>query len=146
MSHTNQVETMAVVEASAAICDDLTEARDALARAVLDRTVGKWPMWVMSVLAADAAPVRFSRIAERVEGVSQKMLTQTLRQLERDGLITRKVYPQVPPRVEYALTSLGHELLRQVMPVWDWIVGNIARFETARAAYAQHAGEAGGSL
>jgi len=74
-------------------------------------------------------------VLERVEGVSQKVLTQTLRKLERDGLVTRTLYPQVPPRVEYQLTDLGQALLQQVAPVWRWVAENIAAFETARVRF-----------
>ncbi|HEY1550732.1 MAG TPA: helix-turn-helix domain-containing protein, partial [Kofleriaceae bacterium] len=70
-----------------------------------------------------------------VEGISQKVLTQTLRQLERDGLITRTVYPEVPPRVEYELTSLGRALLKRTLPAWNWIVTQVPKLERARAAF-----------
>jgi DNA-binding HxlR family transcriptional regulator len=116
-------------------CEDLTEDQDALARQVLARTFGPWAMWTLHVLFDEAKPLRFSRIAERVEGVSQKVLTQNLRQLERDGLITRTVYAEVPPRVEYALTSLGRALLKRALVVWDWVVTQVPKFERARATY-----------
>ena len=79
--------------------------------------------------------MRFSRVLERVEGISQKVLTQTLRQLERDGLLTRTLYPQVPPRVEYDLTPLGRDLLLQVTPLCRWVTGHIGRFEAARREF-----------
>lgn len=63
------------------------------------------------------------------------MLTQTLRHLERDGLVTRTLYPQVPPRVDYALTPLGGDLLMQLAPLWRWMAGNIEQFEAARETY-----------
>ena len=116
-------------------CDDLSDEQDELARHVLARTFGAWSMWALHVLYAEAKPLRFSRIAERVEGVSQKVLTQTLRALERDGLITRTVFPEVPPRVEYALTSFGRALLVRALPAWNWIVTQVPKIEKARAAY-----------
>jgi len=116
-------------------CDDLTDEQDELARHVLARTFGAWSMWTLHVLYAEAKPLRFSRIAERVEGVSQKVLTQTLRALERDGLITRTIYPEVPPRVEYALTTFGRALLVRALPAWNWIVTQVPKLERARAAY-----------
>lgn len=116
-------------------CDDLTEEQDELARHVLARTFGAWSMWTLHVLYAEAKPLRFSRIAERVEGVSQKVLTQTLRALERDGLITRTVFPEVPPRVEYALTTFGRALLVRALPAWNWIVTQVPKLEQARATY-----------
>lgn len=136
LNYTHQLETMATsLEDSAALCDSLTDAQDNLARELMDKVVGKWALWVLSVLAGSPAPMRFTRVLEQVEGVSQKVLTQTLRQLERDGLVSRKLFAQVPPRVEYALTPLGHDLLAQVMPVWTWIAGNIGRFEQARTRF-----------
>jgi len=118
-------------------CDDLNDDQDALARQVLARACSPWGMWILHVLYDAAAPLRFSRILERVEGVSQKVLTQSLRQLERDGLVTRTVYPEVPPRVEYALTSLGRAVLKRTVPVWNWFVTQVPKLERARAAYDQ---------
>jgi DNA-binding HxlR family transcriptional regulator len=83
-------------------------------RDVLDRIGDKWTVLVLSELA-DAGPRRFTALRNRLAGVSEKMLTQTLRALERDGLVTRTVYPTVPPRVEYELTTLG-ETLRDRSP------------------------------
>lgn len=71
---------------------------------------------------------------ERVEGISQKVLTQTLRSLEADGFVTRKLYPQVPPRVEYQLTALGLDLLRAIRPLWFWILERLPEFERNRTA------------
>jgi len=68
--------------------------------------------------------------------ISQKSLTKTLRQLERGGLVTRVVFAEVPPRVEYRITKLGEELLAQLHPVWLWTVANVKRFEAARSKYA----------
>jgi DNA-binding HxlR family transcriptional regulator len=116
-------------------CDDLSEEQDALARQVLARSLSSWGMWSLHVLYAAAKPMRFSRIRESVEGISQKVLTQTLRQLERDGLITRTVYAEVPPRVEYELTSLGRALLKRTLPAWNWIVTQVPKLERARAAF-----------
>src|ERR1700690_724245 len=89
------------------ICETLTEAEDALTREMVSRISDKWSLWTMSVIAESGQPMRFSRILEHVEGISQKSLTKTLRGLERDGLITRQVFAEVPPRVEYAITFLG---------------------------------------
>lgn len=106
----------------------LTPAEDHLAREVLERITTKWSLSVMRVLAEANGPLRFSRVLERVEGISQKVLTQTLRSLERDGLISRTLYPQVPPRVEYELTALGADLLARVASLWEWIVGRVSEF------------------
>jgi DNA-binding HxlR family transcriptional regulator len=95
----------------------------------------KWSLWTMSVLAAHAEPMRFSRVMEQVEGVSQKSLTKTLRSLERDGLVTREVFAEVPPRVEYAITPLGTEMLDHVAPLWLWVAKAVRRFHDARVAF-----------
>jgi len=113
-------------------CATMTDAQDALVHDLLERVAGKWPLSVLHVLAEAKGPLRFSRVLERVEGISQKVLTQTLRAMERDGLITRKLYPEVPPRVEYEITPLGSELLLEVVKLWRWIVGRLPAFEAAR--------------
>ena len=111
-----------------ALCDELTEAEDARVRELLTRVTDKWSLWTLGILAHDGGPLRFSRVLERVEGISQKSLTKTLRTLEQDALVTRRIYAEVPPRVEYAITSLGIELLKQVKPLWMWVAGNVGRF------------------
>lgn len=118
-----------------AICEKLGPTRDALAREVVTQIADKWTLWTMAVLAEAAAPMRFSRVMEKVEGVSQKSLTTTLRQLERRGLVTRVVFPEVPPRVEYTISPLGVALLEQVHPLWMWTVQNLDKFEKAQRHY-----------
>ncbi len=121
-------------EATAA-CDALTEDEDELTREIVDRLADKWSLWTMSVLAEAGGPIRFSRVMEQVEGVSQKSLTKTLRQLERDGLATREVFAEVPPRVEYTMTPLGREMLEQIWPLWMWVAKSVGRFQAARAKF-----------
>jgi len=116
-------------------CEKLTESEDALTREMVSRVSDKWSLWTLSVVAAPRKPMRFSRIMEQVEGISQKSLTKTLRGLERDGLITRKVFAEVPPRVEYTITSLGSEMLDNVAPLWLWVAKNVRRFQDSRAAF-----------
>ncbi len=111
-----------------------TPVEDQRARDILERVAAKWPLAVMRVLAQANGPLRFSRVLERVVGISQKVLTQTLRSLEQDGLITRTLYPQVPPRVEYQLTPLGGDLLLQLLSLWRWIAARAADFGSARNA------------
>jgi DNA-binding HxlR family transcriptional regulator len=113
--------------------ETLTQAEDRLVRAVLERVTGRWSLSVLRILAEVNGPLRFSRVLERVEGISQKVLTHTLRTLERDGLLTRTLYPQVPPRVEYELTPLGRELMGPVASLWRWIAGRLTDFEAAEA-------------
>ncbi len=101
---------------------------------LIDRVADKWTMLVLEVLT-EHAPLRFSRLADKVTGVSQKMLTQTVRQMERDGLVTRTVYAEVPPRVEYELTPLGLTLGGAFCGVWVWASDNLKAVESARQAF-----------
>src|SRR2546423_981760 len=104
------------------------------AREVLARIGDKWSVYVIHVLG-DAHTLRFSELRGRVEGISQRMLTVTLRGLERDGLVARKVYPEVPPRVEYTLTPLGTTLRQLVRGLVAWSSAHLAEVDAARAAY-----------
>ncbi|MDO5612911.1 MAG: helix-turn-helix domain-containing protein [Paracoccus sp. (in: a-proteobacteria)] len=81
---------------------------------------GKWTMVIIVQLFAAKAPLRFSELERRVEGVNQKMLIQQLKKLEKDGIVTRKVFPEVPPRVEYALTERGFALGPSIEALVDW--------------------------
>ena len=105
---------------------------------LVDETIGRvadrWTLLIIEALE-EAGPTRFSAIGRTLPGISQKMLTQTLRQMEREGLVLRTAYPEVPPRVEYALTDLGHELAEAFCGVWQWAEKNVARIERARADY-----------
>jgi DNA-binding HxlR family transcriptional regulator len=107
---------------------------DALVNETIGRVAEKWTLLVLEALE-EGGTLRFSALGRVVPGISQKMLTQTLRQMEREGLVTRKVYPEVPPRVEYELTPLGHELGEAFCGVWEWAERNLARIENARSAY-----------
>jgi len=122
-------------EEAKAFCETLTAEEDALTREMVARLADKRSLWTMAVLAEADAPLRFSRIIEQVKGVSQKSLTKSLRGLERDGLVTRAVFAEVPSRVEYALTLLGLELLEQVAPLWMWVAGSVGAFYRARRAF-----------
>jgi DNA-binding HxlR family transcriptional regulator len=110
-------------------CETLTEAEDELTREMVSRISDKWSLWTMSVIADLRQPMRFSRIQDRVDGISQKSLTKTLRTLERDGLITRRVFAEVPPRVEYSITALGSEMLDSVAPLWHWVAKSVQRLK-----------------
>ena len=116
-------------------CETLTEVEDALTREMVSRISDKWSLWTMSVIAEHGQPMRFSRIMDQVEGISQKSLTKTLRGLECDGLITREVFAEVPPRVEYTITALGSEMLDNVAPLWLWVAKSVQRFQDCRAAF-----------
>jgi DNA-binding HxlR family transcriptional regulator len=106
----------------------------ALVHDLIDRVADKWTMLILEVLT-EHAPLRFSRLAEKVTGISQKMLTQTVRQMERDGLVTRTVFAEVPPRVEYELTPLGLTLGGAFCGVWVWASDNLQAVEKARQAF-----------
>jgi len=108
--------------------------RDCSIRIVLDRIADKWTVMVMSVLNAQA-PRRFNELRRAIEGISQKMLTQTLRDLERDGLIARTIYPEIPPRVEYALTPLGETLCLPIAELGRWAMANVEAIKVAQKAF-----------
>jgi DNA-binding HxlR family transcriptional regulator len=103
------------------------------ARTVLARVGDKWS--VLIVMALRQGPRRFNDIKRAVGAISQRMLTLTLRSMERDGLVTRKVFPTTPPRVEYELTRLGHSLLGPVDALGQWAVANEAEIARAQARY-----------
>lgn len=105
---------------------------------LLARLGDKWSMLVLVTLArADNHCLRFSELMRQVEGISQRMLTTTLRHLERDGILTRKIYPEVPPRVEYTVTARGREMLIPVQHLVQWIVLEWPEIEKSRAEYDQ---------
>lgn len=91
-------------------------------RIVLDHVTSRWGVLVLVSLAE--AQLRWSELRRRVEGVSDKMLSQTLRTLQEDGLVEREVQPTVPPAVEYSLTDLGQELVARLLPLMEWIAAH----------------------
>jgi DNA-binding HxlR family transcriptional regulator len=107
---------------------------EALVNDLIGRVADKWTMLILEALAAGGT-LRFSRVADAVPGISQKMLTQTLRQMERDGLVLRKIYPVVPPKVEYSLTKLGHGLGEAFCGVWLWAEANLDDITAARRSF-----------
>jgi len=107
---------------------------EALVNEVIGRVADKWTMIVLDVLAENGE-LRFTRIGELAGGISQKMLTQTLRQMERGGLVIRTVHPVVPPKVEYRLTDMGFSLAEAFCGVWTWAEAHLERIETARQAF-----------
>ena len=101
--------------------------------AILQRIGDKWTVLVIGKLGP--GPMRFNELRHAVGGISQKMLTTTLRGLERDGFVTRTVYPTIPPRVDYELTDLGRELLEPVHALGEWARRNTERVNAARARF-----------
>lgn len=102
-------------------------------RGVLDRVGDKWSLMIIGSL--NRGPLRFGALQAVIGGISQRMLTLNLRQLERDGLISRTVYAEVPPRVEYQLTELGHGLLVPALELVNWAADNAPLIEKHREAY-----------
>ena len=99
-------------------------------RKVLDRIADKWTALIIHVLASGTK--RNNELRREISGVSQKMLTQTLRSLENDGLVKRKVYPVVPPMVEYSLTPLGSSLIEPLEAICSWAEKHMPELEAAR--------------
>jgi DNA-binding HxlR family transcriptional regulator len=108
-------------------------AEDCPTRQVLDRIGDKWTTLTIGLLKD--GPKRFSELQRGIVGVSQKMLTQTLRSLERDGLVTRTVYAEVPPRVEYTLTPLGETLCGPIEAIHRWSIEHIEQVTAAQQRY-----------
>lgn len=117
-------------------CSGITE--------VLNRIGDKWS--VLIVMQLRDGPRRFSDLRRGIIGISQRMLTLTLRGLERDGLVTRTLFPTVPPRVDYELTTLGHSLREPVEALGLWAMTNQASIREARAAFDAHAATAVNAL
>ncbi len=105
-------------------------------RAVLDLIADKWTTLVIYLLSGGTK--RYGELQREIDGISQKMLTQTLRNLEQDGLVRRVVYPEVPPRTEYSLTPLGETLRKPLGSLCEWAESHIAEVERARFAAARH--------
>ena len=104
--------------------------RDCPSRRLLDRIGDRWTVLLISAL--EDGPRRFSELLRTVDGISQKMLTQTLRSLEADGLVLRTAHPEIPPRVEYELTALGRSLLEPLGALIDWASAHMGEVSEAR--------------
>lgn len=113
---------------------DIDPRIERLVNELIGRVADKWTMLILELLE-ERGTLRFTEIGRAVEGISQKMLTQTLRQMERDGLLSRTVHPVVPPRVDYALTPLGNSLSAAFCGVWMWAERNLDTVEAARADF-----------
>lgn len=106
---------------------------DNMVRDLLGRIADKWSLVVIDELGEDT--MRFSQLRKKIGGISQKMLTQTLRELEKDGLVDRFVYAEVPPRVEYRLTKMGYSLGATVCGLWEWAAKNSSAINKARSNF-----------
>ena len=107
--------------------------RDCVSRGFFSEIADHWSMLVTGTLAH--GPARYTRLAEAVEGISQRTLTKTVRNLERDGLVARTAYAESPPRVEYRLTALGEALLQRVQELESWLIAVMPDILDARARY-----------
>jgi DNA-binding HxlR family transcriptional regulator len=134
MSPVEPAGAMAKIYAASTPPDDLDPRIEALVNDLIGRVADKWTMLTLEVLA-QKGELRFTRLSDLVEGISQKMLTQTLRHMERDGLVTRTVHPVVPPKVEYKLTQLGMSLGAAFCGVWVWATENLKHVEQARLKF-----------
>lgn len=114
--------------------NDIDPRVERLVNQLIGRVADKWTMLILELLE-EKGTLRFTQIGRAVDGISQKMLTQTLRQMERDGLLTRTVHPVVPPRVDYALTPLGNSLSAAFCGVWVWAERNLDMVEAARVRF-----------
>ena len=111
--------------------------RDCASRTVIEVLATKWTCLLLGALAA--GPRRFGELRRRLDGITQKSLTQTLRNLERDGLVARTVYPTIPPRVDYELTDLGRSVLVFTDGLREWAEEHVGQIREARATYDERA-------
>jgi DNA-binding HxlR family transcriptional regulator len=118
-------------------CQQWDPREDCDVRQILDRIADKWSLLVIALL--DGRSLRFTELRRRIDGVSQRMLTVTLRQLERDGLVLRTVYPVVPPRVDYELTPLGATLHETIEALVRWTEDHQQEIAAARDSYDRRA-------
>lgn len=100
---------------------------------ILSRVGDKWSVLIVMRLSEESK--RFSKLRDQIGGISHKMLSTSLRGLERDGLVARTVHPTIPPQVEYSLTELGHELTEPVLALGDWALRNQSRIHAARTTF-----------
>jgi DNA-binding HxlR family transcriptional regulator len=126
---------MVTVAAAAAASEAGVYSGPCPARELLDRIADKWTTLIIGVLTEIDTPVRFTELRRAIGGISQKMLTQTLRDLERDGLVVRVVFPVIPPRVEYSLTPLGLTLKEPLGALSLWTERHSAEVREAQAAF-----------
>jgi DNA-binding HxlR family transcriptional regulator len=123
---------------NACVPDDVGGGEACTVLEALGRVSGKWSIGVL--METTRGPVRFTELERAITGVSRRMLTLTLRNLERDGLVVRTVHAEVPPRVEYALTATGRSLLPPALALAGWAIEHVPHIESSRAAYESRTG------
>lgn len=132
----NKLNQEELLQYSQTVCDGLRDDDDGLRREVLAHAGSRWSLGVVHTLGVYGR-LRHADIGRRMHGVTQRMLTRTLRQLERDGFVLRHDFDEVPPRVEYELSDTGMEWLLRMVPLWTWIVENADQFREARQSFDQ---------
>jgi len=130
----NELSLEEVIERSRAVCDALSDEDDGLKREVPAHAGNRWSLGIVHALGV-AGTLRHAELAREPEGVTQRMLIRSLRQLERDGLIVRCDHHEVPPRVDCTLTALGRGLLVSMIPLWTWVIENAEAFRDARRRF-----------
>ena len=130
-----------ILRYSQTVCDGLRDDDDGVRREVLAHAGNRWSLGVIHTLGV-YGQLRHAEIGRRMHGITQRMLTRTLRHLERDGLVVRHDFEEVVPHVEYALSETGLKLLVMMVPLWTWIVENVDGFRTSREMFdREHTGE-----
>ncbi len=127
-------EQEALLQFSKKFCEELSNDDENLKREILAHAGNRWSLGVLHILGT-SGPLRYGEIRRYLVGVTQRMLTRTLRHLERDGLISRCDYEEKLPRVVYAITEMGKEMLMQMLPLWSWILTSTDYFRAARAQF-----------
>ncbi|MHA6575966.1 winged helix-turn-helix transcriptional regulator [Pseudomonas yamanorum] len=123
-----------IIRRSQTACEALSADEDGLKRQVLTHAGNRWSLGIVHLLGVNGR-LRHAEIGRRMDGVTQRMLTRTLRQLERDGLVLRHDFQEVPPKVEYQLSELGKQLLVNMIALWTWVVENADGFRRAREQF-----------
>jgi DNA-binding HxlR family transcriptional regulator len=124
---------VAVADETARLSDCVVHPDNCRAREVLDRVADKWSLYVVATLGN--GELRFTELKRQIDGISQRMLTVTLRGLERDGMITRTVYSAMPPNIAYRLTPVGTTLLAATAPLLMWAMEHLPGIDASRVAY-----------
>lgn len=129
-----ETEREALLQFSREFCEELSYDDEGLKREILAHAGNRWSLGVLHILGTHG-PLRYGELRRYLTNVTQRMLTRTLRHLERDGLISRYDYEEKLPRVVYAITDMGKEMLLRMLPLWSWIITSASYFRETRAQY-----------
>ncbi|MFB4410656.1 winged helix-turn-helix transcriptional regulator [Pantoea sp. ANP04] len=127
-------EREALLQFAKEFCEELSNDDEGLKREILAHAGNRWSLGVLHILGT-SGPLRYGELRRYLTDVTQRMLTRTLRHLERDGLISRCDYEEKLPRVVYAITHMGKEMLMRILPLWSWIITSSSYFRVAREQY-----------